>query len=76
MAILARRSKQEAHVPAIEDREECRSQTKRDLEGLICQLLGGRGAKWLYYGDGQGDSKGFPLAYKVLAGNTASSQDT
>jgi ATP-dependent Zn protease len=40
-------------VSAIEDREECRSQTKRDLEELICQLLGGREAERLYYGDGQ-----------------------
>ena len=34
-------------MSAIEDREECRSQTKRDLEKLICQLLGGCGAERL-----------------------------
>jgi ATP-dependent Zn protease len=45
-------------VPAIDDREEYRSQTKRDLEELICQLLGGREAERLYYGDGQEDSIG------------------
>jgi hypothetical protein len=45
-------------VSAIEDREECRSQTKRDLEELICQLLGGREAERLYYGDGQEHSIG------------------
>ncbi len=45
-------------MSAIEDREECRSQTKRDLEELICQLLGGREVERLYYGDGQEDSIG------------------
>jgi ATP-dependent metalloprotease FtsH len=43
---------------AIEDRDERRSQTKPELEDLICQMLGGREAERLYYGEGHGDSTG------------------
>ncbi len=43
---------------AIEDRDERRSQTKPELEDLICQVLGGREAERLYYGEGHGDSTG------------------
>ncbi|MCI0490705.1 MAG: AAA family ATPase [Blastocatellia bacterium] len=43
---------------AIEDLDERRSQTKSELEDLICQMLGGREAERLYYGDGRGDSTG------------------
>jgi cell division protease FtsH len=43
---------------AIEDRDERRSQTKSELEDLMCQLLGGREAERLYYPDGEGYSTG------------------
>jgi hypothetical protein len=43
---------------AFEERDQRRSQTKRELENRICQLLGGREAERLYYGDGGGDSTG------------------
>jgi ATP-dependent metalloprotease FtsH len=43
---------------AFDDKGERRSQTKLDLENLICQLLAGREAERLYYGDGEGDSTG------------------
>ena len=43
---------------ALEDKSERRSQTKQDLEDIICQLLGGREAERLYYGEGAGDSTG------------------
>jgi ATP-dependent metalloprotease FtsH len=43
---------------ALEDKGERRSQTKQDLEDMICQLLGGREAERLYYGEGAGDSTG------------------
>jgi ATP-dependent Zn protease len=43
---------------AFENQDERRSQTKRELEELICQVLGGREAERLYYGDGHGDSTG------------------
>ena len=43
---------------AFEDREERRSQTRRELEGRICQLMGGRVAECLYYGDEDGVSTG------------------
>jgi cell division protease FtsH len=43
---------------AFEDRDERRSQTRPELEERICQILGGREAERLYYGDGHGDSTG------------------
>jgi cell division protease FtsH len=43
---------------AIEDREERRSKTKRELEDFLCQLLGGREAERLYYPDREGYSTG------------------
>jgi cell division protease FtsH len=43
---------------ALEDKSERRSQTRQDLEDMICQLLGGREAERLYYADGAGDSTG------------------
>jgi ATP-dependent metalloprotease FtsH len=43
---------------AFEARDERRSQTRRELEDLICQMLGGRAAERLYYGNGEGDSTG------------------
>lgn len=43
---------------AFDDREERRSRTRRDLEDHICQLLGGREAERLYYGEDEGDSTG------------------
>ena len=43
---------------AFEDKSERRSQTKRDLEDHICQLLGGREAERLCYGEHAGDSTG------------------
>lgn len=43
---------------AFEDKEERRSRTRRDLEDHICQLLGGREAERLYYGDDEGASTG------------------
>ena len=43
---------------AFEDREERRSQTKGELEALICQMLGGREAERLYYGADGGESTG------------------
>jgi ATP-dependent metalloprotease FtsH len=43
---------------AFEDTDERRSQTKPELEDLICQMLGGREAERLYYGDGLGESTG------------------
>ena len=43
---------------AFEDTNERRSQTKRDLEDHICQLLGGREAERLYYGEEEGASTG------------------
>jgi ATP-dependent Zn protease len=43
---------------AFEDREERRSQTRRELEERICQLMGGRVAECLYYGEEDGVSTG------------------
>ncbi len=43
---------------AFEDKDERRSRTRRDLQDLICQLLGGREAERLYYGDDEGSSTG------------------
>ncbi|MBI3795864.1 MAG: AAA family ATPase [Deltaproteobacteria bacterium] len=43
---------------APEVREEKRSHTRRELEDLLCQLLGGREAERLYYDNGDGDSTG------------------
>src|SRR5262249_12445828 len=43
---------------AFEDRGERRSHTKKELENLICQMLGGREAERLYYGPEEGDSTG------------------
>lgn len=43
---------------ALEDKEERRSRTKSDLEDHICQLLGGREAERLYYGEHAGASTG------------------
>lgn len=43
---------------AFEDKDERRCQTRRDLEDLICQLLGGREAERLYYSNGEEDSTG------------------
>lgn len=43
---------------AFEDKEERRSHTRRDLEDRICQLLGGREAERLYYGEDEGASTG------------------
>lgn len=46
---------------AFEDRDERRSFTRPELEGRLCQILGGREAERLYYGAGEGDSTG-PLS--------------
>jgi cell division protease FtsH len=43
---------------AFEDREERRAQTKGELEALLCQMLGGREAECLYYGENGGQSTG------------------
>jgi ATP-dependent Zn protease len=43
---------------AFEDREERRSRTRRELETQICQLMGGREAECLYYGEEDGVSTG------------------
>jgi ATP-dependent Zn protease len=43
---------------APEDREEHRSRTRRELENQICQLMGGREAERLCYGDEEGVSTG------------------
>jgi ATP-dependent metalloprotease FtsH len=43
---------------ALEDKDERRSRTRPDLEDHICQLLGGREAERLYYGETQGASTG------------------
>jgi cell division protease FtsH len=43
---------------APDDRSERRSRTRIELEDLICELLAGREAERLYYGDGAGDSTG------------------
>jgi len=43
---------------AFDDREERASLTKRQLEDRICQVLGGREAERLFYGDGDGESTG------------------
>ncbi len=43
---------------AFDDKGERGAQTKLQLENLICQLLGGREAERLYYGEGAGDSTG------------------
>ena len=43
---------------AFDDKGERGSRTKPQLENLICQLLGGREAERLYYGEGAGDSTG------------------
>ncbi len=43
---------------AFEDRDERRSQTRPELDDRICQVLGGREAERLYYGDAHGDSTG------------------
>ena len=43
---------------AFEDLDERRSQTKWELEELICQMLGGREAERLYYNAGEGESTG------------------
>ena len=43
---------------AFEDQEERGSQTRRELEDRICQLMGGREAECLYYGDEDGVSTG------------------
>jgi cell division protease FtsH len=43
---------------AFEDKEERKSQTKRELEDRICQILGGREAERLFYDAGDGDSTG------------------
>jgi ATP-dependent Zn protease len=43
---------------AFEDRDERRSRTRPELEDRICQLLAGREAELIYYGDGDGDSTG------------------
>jgi ATP-dependent metalloprotease FtsH len=43
---------------AIEDRDDRRSLTRRELEDQICQLMGGREAECLYYGEEDGVSTG------------------
>jgi cell division protease FtsH len=43
---------------ALDDRDERRSRTRPELEDRICQILGGREAERLYYGEGAGDSTG------------------
>jgi ATP-dependent metalloprotease FtsH len=43
---------------AIEDREDRRSLTRRELEDQICRLMGGREAECLYYGEEDGVSTG------------------
>ena len=43
---------------AFEDREERRSRTRAELEEQICQLMGGREAECLYYGEDEGVSTG------------------
>jgi ATP-dependent metalloprotease FtsH len=43
---------------AVDNSDERRSQTKTELEDVISQVLGGREAERLYYGDGLGESTG------------------
>jgi cell division protease FtsH len=43
---------------APDDREDRRSRTRRELEDQICQLMGGREAECLYYGQEDGVSTG------------------
>jgi ATP-dependent metalloprotease FtsH len=43
---------------AFEDTEERRSRTRPELESQICQLMGGREAECLYYGEDDGVSTG------------------
>jgi cell division protease FtsH len=43
---------------ALDDHETRRSRTRRELEDQICQLMGGREAECLYYGQEHGASTG------------------